>query len=202
MERAVDEHLVHRLEAFSDIVIALSLSEIAFNLQVPIKSGDVFAHPITLVGFLVGFVFIAAIWRLHNRIFADYFVPDTVGIVANFIMLAALVLFAWAQQLYYHYGLTEETVALYAGTGGVVYGLIGFLFVRGAYDTRLSLELATRTLGRQLGARAAIVGGFLLASLATLPLGVERVTYVWLAIVPVVLVTRFYQRRASSAIAS
>jgi uncharacterized membrane protein len=194
VEHRIDERLVHRLEAFSDIVIALSLSEIAFNLQVPVRGG-ILAHPIFLVGFLGGFAFVASIWWLHSRIFARYFIPDSAGIVANFVLLAGVVLFAWAQQLFYRSGLNLTTVVLYAATGGAVFVLIGVLFLRGARDGRLTLSPAERNAGVQRGSRALVVGAILLLSLAATPLGANSVVYCWLLVAPAVVISRLVHGR-------
>jgi uncharacterized membrane protein len=199
VEHHIDERRVHRLEAFSDIVIALSLSEIAFNLQAPVRGG-ILAHPIYLVAFLGGFTFVASIWWMHSRIFARYFIPDTAGIVANFVLLAATVLFAWAQQLFYRSGLDLTTDVVYAASGGTVYALIGLLFLRGVRDQRLQLSQAERTLGTQRGRRALVFGIILLLSTAAAPLGSIWVEYCWLLNVPAVFILRLAQRKASPAL--
>jgi hypothetical protein len=40
-------HTVRRLETFSDIVIAFTLSGLAFSLRLPARSQDLVAHPCT-----------------------------------------------------------------------------------------------------------------------------------------------------------
>jgi uncharacterized membrane protein len=200
VEYHIDERLVHRLEAFSDIVIALSLSEVAFNLSLATRGHDIITHPIFMIGFLGSFTFIASIWWMHSRIFAKYFIPDSVGIVGNFVLLAATVLFAWAQQLLYRSGFDITTVIAYAATGGTVYALIGLLFLRGARDARLRLRPEDKATAVQRGVRALVVGGVLLLSIALEPFGVEAMTYCWLLIAPVVFVVRRFQRAPSSAL--
>jgi len=197
VEQAIDERLVHRLEAFSDIVIAFSLSEIAFNLQTPLRAADIFARPIHFVGFLAGFAFVAVIWWTHNRLFTRYFIPDSFGIVTNFVLLAAVVLFAWAQQLFYRFGLDMTTTVLYAATCGTVFVLLGLLFIRGARDPRLRASHDERLSGTYRGTRMLIVGGVLLLSIALAPAGIERIVDAWLLILPAVLIVRFMQRRAA-----
>jgi Endosomal/lysosomal potassium channel TMEM175 len=192
VEHHIDERLVHRLEAFSDIVIALSMSEIAFNLQAPARD-DILVHPIFIVAFLGGFAFVASVWWLHSRIFARYFIPDTTGIIANFILLAATVLFAWAQHLFYRLGFDVRTAVVYAVSGGTVYALIGLLFLRGARDQRLQLSGAERTLGRQRGTRALVVGIILLLSIAAAPLGTDWMEYCWILPLPAMLLLRRVQ---------
>jgi uncharacterized membrane protein len=195
--RPIDEHFLHRLEAFSDIVIALSLSEIAFNLRIPEHSSDVLAHPMHLIAFLAGFVFIVNIWWLHNRIFARCFFPDVAGIVMNFALLAAVVLFAWAQQLYYRFSLDQTTAILYATAGGMTFALVGALFLRGARDPRLHISDEERFRALWRGARTLAIGSIFLLSLVLLPLGVEAVGVGWFAIFPVAVIFRIAERRAA-----
>lgn len=187
MTAGIDERLAHRLEAFNDIVIAFSLAEIAFNLKEPARSADIFRQPIHLFGFLVGFAFLAVIWWLLYKIFARYFIPDALGVVVNFILLAAVVLFAWAQQLFYQYGLDLTTTLLYGATGGVVYLLLGVLFFRGSRDGRLHLTDQERQWGLQRSVRTFIVGGALLLSLTLAAFGADRVIDSWL-IIPIAIV--------------
>lgn len=200
VERAIDERLVHRLEAFSDIVIAFSLSEVAFNLQFPLRATDIFANPIHFIGFLGGFTYLAIIWWMHNRIFAHYFIPDLFGIITNFVLLAAVVLFAWAQELFYKFGFGLTTTILYAATCGTVITLLGILFLRGARDARLPLGEQERVLGIHRGVRLLIVGGVLLLSLMVTPAGAEGIVYSWLLILPAVLIARLAQRRRAQSV--
>jgi hypothetical protein len=202
VRQAHEQHTLHRLEAFSDIVIAVCISEVAFNLTSVGSSSDLLSHRQYLLGFFIGFVFVATIWWMHSRIFARYFVADTPGIVANFAMLAATILFAVAQQLFYRQGLDPTTVVLYASSGGAVYALIGLLFLRGARNPRLELNVAERASGTWRGLRAVVVGICLLGSLAAVPLGVERVAYCWLLIVPAAAVMRLLELRTRAVAAA
>src|ERR1700694_708570 len=97
--RPPSDHTLRRLEAFSDIVIAFSLSQLAFTLQVPRDSNTLLAHPIHFVAFLGSFALVCAFWWLHHQLFARYFVLDPVSVVLNFAFLACTVLVVYSQQL-------------------------------------------------------------------------------------------------------
>jgi hypothetical protein len=49
------EYTLRRLEAFSDIVIAFSLSELAFNVQVPASASGLFLHANAYLAFAASF---------------------------------------------------------------------------------------------------------------------------------------------------
>ncbi len=86
-----DEHLLHRLEAFSDIVIGFCLAQLAFSQRgTSLTVGGISAA--NLYGFALTFALIAALWWLHNRLFAEFFVINSVTIVANFLTLGFLML--------------------------------------------------------------------------------------------------------------
>jgi len=89
-----DERLIHRLEAFSDIVIGFSMALLAINLQPNVAGIDRLLP--ALVAFLVSFGFVALLWWLHNRLFAYYFTATPVTIVLNFAALAGVALFIFA----------------------------------------------------------------------------------------------------------
>lgn len=87
--RGDQEHILHRLEAFSDIVIALTLSGLAFYLQLPKSVHDVVSHPAPYIAFLASFAIVCSIWWMHNRLFAYFFYADALSIVLNFMLLAS-----------------------------------------------------------------------------------------------------------------
>jgi uncharacterized membrane protein len=89
-----DERLIHRLEAFSDIVIGFSMALLAINLQPNLPTVGLLAP--ALVAFLVSFGFVALLWWLHNRLFAYYFTATPLAIGLNFAALAGVALFIFA----------------------------------------------------------------------------------------------------------
>jgi uncharacterized membrane protein len=85
-----DEHLLHRLEAFSDIVIGFCLAQLTFSLRNPFSQGT--TSSTNLYAFGLTFLLIVSMWWLHNRLFAKLFVINAVTIAANFLMLGSLML--------------------------------------------------------------------------------------------------------------
>jgi uncharacterized membrane protein len=94
-----DEQLIHRLEAFSDIVIGFSLALLAINLIAPASVAGLGKHVYELATFFVCFFLIAFLWWFHNRIFALFFLADVASIFLNFAMLAGVVVLVYAAQI-------------------------------------------------------------------------------------------------------
>lgn len=172
----------HRLEAFSDIVIALALSQLAFTLRIPDNSHELLAHPVHLVTFLASFVFICAVWWIHHQLFARYFIADVPSAILNFAFLAAVVLVAYSLQLLSKFG-DAPAIAAYAFSLGSAFSLLSVLFAKGLRDQRLTLDDAARRQGAVRSRRLAIVGVGLLASsaVAALGLGLKNVVAIWIA---------------------
>jgi len=172
----------HRLEAFSDIVIALALSQLAFTLRIPDSSHDLFVHPVHLVTFLASFVFICAIWWIHHQLFARYFIPDVQSAILNFVFLGAVVFVAYSLQLLSKFG-DAPAFAAYALSLGSAFALLAVLFVKGLRDQRLALDDDARRQGAMRARRLAIVGVGLLASavVAALGLSLKDVVALWIA---------------------
>ena len=91
----VDErskHTVHRLEAFSDIVMGFCLAQLGLNLPLPKSPADVTSVWASTMLLITAFVGIAIIWWLYHRIFSTYFVFSMPMVIVNFGMLCGLVL--------------------------------------------------------------------------------------------------------------
>lgn len=85
-------HTVHRLEAFSDIVMGFILAQLGVNLVMPKNAGDTFSVWASATFFISAFVLIALLWWMHHRTFNTYFVLNLGTIVMNFGMLGSLIL--------------------------------------------------------------------------------------------------------------
>lgn len=155
----------HRLEAFSDIVIAFTLSQLAFTLQVPRNSHDLITHPIPLLAFLTSFVLIAGMWWLHHQLFLQCFVADTPSVILNFAFLVAIVFMAYSFQLLLRF---EDLVALsaYCLSLGSAYLLLAILYAKGLRDPRIALEPESRTEGKGRAFVIGVVGVGLLSVVA------------------------------------
>lgn len=190
--------MLRRLEAFSDIVIAFSLSGLAFNLQLPSSANGLFAHPDKYVAFIASFGVICSIWWLHNRLFAYFFVPDAAGIVLNFLLLASIVMVGFALQLFFRFEEEPIATATYASSLGLLYGLIALLYVKGLRDTRLTVEAQLRREAERRARRCAVAAAVFFVSLFAFRWGSQTMELCWLAFVPAVGVLQLAERRKST----
>ena len=85
-----EERTVHRLEAFSDIVIGFCLAELGTSLTFNIKTMTL--DPVGVIAFFLAFAIVCSLWFFHHRLFEHLFVPRTWPIVLNFVWLAVVVL--------------------------------------------------------------------------------------------------------------
>ena len=103
-----ERETVHRLEAFSDIVIGFCIAEMGINLLIPRTVAELPHVALGTAGFAVSFVLIAIVWWIHHRIFRSFFVLDQLNVVLNFAMLGALVLMVYFQQVSLHFVATDQ----------------------------------------------------------------------------------------------
>lgn len=168
-----DERLIHRLEAFSDIVIGFSMALLALDL--PSSVTDVGAVVPWLVAFLVSFGFVALLWWLHNRLFAYYFTATPLTIGLNFAALAGVALFIFSTTALAHSilgpGSHVRTMvpffALWMGLYGAVLLLLGSLYALGlrARWTELTYPIKRWGVARALNSGA---GGLALLAIGTI----------------------------------
>lgn len=129
------QHTVHRLEAFSDVVMGFCLAQLGLNLALPGRlsvATDVLPN---VALFIASFAFIALLWWLHHRTFSTYFVLNTPMIVTNFAMLCALVVTLYFFESVIHVPSSDANAAIYfpgfAVSFAIVYGLLGVMLVSG-----------------------------------------------------------------------
>ncbi len=94
-----DERLVHRLEAFCDIVIGFSLAELTFGLVIPGHAIALVTNPTWLIYYLFTFSIVALMWWSHYRLFTTIFYPDTPNILLNYAWLASVGLLVFFMQV-------------------------------------------------------------------------------------------------------
>jgi uncharacterized membrane protein len=188
------EHTLRRLEAFSDIVIAFALSELAFSLQVPASASALLAHPGHYAAFAASFGVICSSWWLHNRLFAYLFVADAIGILLNFILLAAIVMVGFALQLFFRFENEPIVAATYACSLALMYGLIAVLYAKGLRDERLTVDPEIRREATRRARRLGIVAVILFLSLFAYRWGSQTMELTWLALIPAVGALRIVER--------
>ncbi|HEY1653936.1 MAG TPA: TMEM175 family protein [Candidatus Tumulicola sp.] len=120
---------IHRLEAFSDIVIGFCIAEMGINLLIPRTAAALSTITVGTVGFAFSFVLISIVWWIHHRLFKSLFVLNTVTVIMNFAMLGSLVLMVYFQQISLHLLVTGDeastAVRLWLVSYAVVYALVG-----------------------------------------------------------------------------
>jgi uncharacterized membrane protein len=121
---ADQRHFAKRLEAFGDIVIGFSLSQLALQLTLPAHAADLFGHPIRFVLFFGTFALVVACWLRMHRIFASAFVPAGVELVMLFAYLGLTALLPFALSANVRYAVNAHDAvygfALYAGTWAAI----------------------------------------------------------------------------------
>jgi len=141
-----DQHTIHRLEAFSDIVIGFCLAQAALNLVFPKSAADLPAVWTNAGFFLMSFSLIAVVWWFHHRTFNTYFVLNPLSVGLNFALLASLVLSLYFLQIFLHVAEYGRDVTVYLrlwlASFGVVYGLLGMLLLTGTIALRAKLSPA------------------------------------------------------------
>jgi uncharacterized membrane protein len=119
-------HFVHRLEAFSDIVIGFSLAQLGASLIIPEHAISLVQNPSWLFGFVLAFAVVCSMWFFHHRLFSRFFVPKPWPVILNFIWLAVVVLLVYATQLYVRSMSDIIAVRMYFGAYTLAYGILGF----------------------------------------------------------------------------
>jgi uncharacterized membrane protein len=126
-----DERTLHRLEAFSDIVIGFCIAEMGLNLIVPKTAAQLPSIVVGTDGFVTSFVLIAIVWWIHHRLFKSIFVLNTAMVIVNFAMLGALVLMVYFQQICVHLIAIGDDVTvavqLWLVSYSVVYALVAVM---------------------------------------------------------------------------
>ena len=108
MQKESDERTIHRLEAFSDIVIGFCIAEMGANLLIPRTAAELPSIVVGTNGFGISFVLIAILWWTHHRLFKSLFVLTPVTLILNFAMLGCLVLMVYFQQVSLHFIVTND----------------------------------------------------------------------------------------------
>jgi uncharacterized membrane protein len=192
-------HYKRRLEAFSDIVFGLSLSELALQLGLPKNPQELISSPIRYFVFFGSFGLVCSLWIGHHRMFR-VFTPSRAAVALNFVYLAFTVLMPFGMQAFIKYPNNPIGIGIYlscyAGTAASMCGLLITGLRAGtdhlSEDERLrvkdNLVRYAALLVVMVGALIALrIGGFHAAGLALL------------AIVPAMLLTRFIRVRMKRA---
>lgn len=158
-----------RIVAFSDGVMAIAITLLVLNLEVPpISSGtdeelleglvDLVPH---LFAYALSFAVIGRLWLVHHRFFASLQGFDGRLMASNLLYLALIVLVPFSSDLLGTYGENSVAVMVYAGTLGLA-ATVNALMIGYALREGLVKE-EDRPATRPFGSRGAVVipGAFL-----------------------------------------
>ena len=183
-----EKEVIHRLEAFSDIVIGFSLAQLSLTLIIPLHGArDLFVHVKSaseLIGFVITFTLVCAIWWSHHRLFRHLFVPVAANIIANFAALGGVIFLTYSVQVLMHFGLRDTTAyAMYTGS----YAWITLLFSGIAWNgLRLrgdKMPPEVRATGIKFAVRTSLIAAWLIAITAAAGLfGVSNNVVPWLTL--------------------
>lgn len=182
---AGDERFVHRLEAFSDIVIAFALGQMSLNLVFPARAQDIYRHPTWLFAFFLTFTVICSIWYVHHKILDRYFEPRPVLIGLNFAVLAFTLLLAYMLQLFVHFSGSSPHDAEVGAIGyfvvfGITWSLLGAMAALGTRACWSSLDVVDRRWGVRTAVRNGAIGlGMLTGVGSVLAIGGVIYSAVW-----------------------
>jgi uncharacterized membrane protein len=187
------ERFKRRLEAFSDIVFGLSLSQLALQLELPAKAGDLVDHPLRYFIFFGTFAIICATWLTHHRMFQLAFEPERLDVALNFVYLAFVAVLPFAMQVNVRFAGTPEGFGFYAADFGGGSLAMFLLLQRGIArrSPRLSVRQRLELWRAVLRNRFVLVASIM--SLALIPLlGVQ---WAWLPFFALIFVSAYVRRR-------
>lgn len=164
------QHVVARLESFTDIVFGFAIFTLAMNLKVPVDAKDLVNQRFEFAIFFINFVFITSLWWQHHRIFAFFFKPTFPAIVIHFAFLACTAMLSYPLQLYIQNHKSLVVIQTYLAAFALVYFLQTLLIFLGRQALRVEL-------GPEHYARGAVFGS-ISGSLCAISLLSLSLTYV------------------------
>jgi uncharacterized membrane protein len=94
-----DERTLHRIEAFSDIVMGFCLAEIGLGLSIPSTGATLANLGGNVFAFVASFSLVVMLWWNHHRLFKTYLVLTRATLFMNFALLGGLVLMLYFLQI-------------------------------------------------------------------------------------------------------
>lgn len=138
------ERTLHRLEAFSDIVIAFCLAEVGLGLAIPNSPAALQSTWPGLNAFIISFALISIIWWYHHRLFVTCIALNAATVIANFLMLGSLALGVYFQQVTVHFLASgvDPVTPLHAWLGcmAAVVAFLAGMYGVGIWEHRSSLD--------------------------------------------------------------
>jgi uncharacterized membrane protein len=204
-----EKEVIHRLEAFSDIVIGFSLAQLGLSLTIPPHARDLFTHvrgASGLIALFITFTLVCAVWWMHHRLFRHLFVPVRINIVANFAALCGVILLAYSMQVLLHNGMTDPVAfPMYTGSYAWIMVLFSLIAWNGMRLRGSQMNPQLRLDSMHYAVRLSIIASWLVVmTLTTSVFGVRPEVAQWLFFVLVIplAINRFIARSRSRRISS
>lgn len=197
---ADEQHVIARLEGFTDVIFGFVIFMLATNMKVPADELELVNQRYEFLIFFANFAFVAALWWQQHRIFANYFRPTTLSIVILFAFLGCTALLSYPLQLYFQEINSRRVIQTYLVGFAVVYLLQTLLIQLGRWNLRNVLSADRQWRGRVFAAISGALGlTGLLAFILTLFIGPGGAVLMFL--IPVVVpVARLISRRVGPPI--
>jgi transmembrane protein TMEM174 (potassium channel) len=172
-----DERTLHRLEAFSDIVIGFCLAEAGLSLVIPKSVAELATMWTSLNALAFSFVLVSMLWWYHHRLFVTYLTLNAATVVMNFALLAALVFGVYFQQVTIHFlagGIDPGVpLRLWLGSMALIYVLLAAMYAIGILERRRALDAPAVLWGVSLTYQTAISALGLAALCVTSPFNLK-----------------------------
>lgn len=192
-------HFTRRFESFTDVVFGFSLSFLAGRLVIPASAHDIFAQPAGIVGFLISFGFLAALWMLNHRMFRFYFAPATPDVVLVFVELCGVALIPYALQVFLKFPNDPAGFSFYVLVYAAILGSSAAIGFRGFRRNWQTWDLDSRVARWRTPLIQSVAAGLLALSAALIVAGVPHAE--WLSFLIPLVVFAIRRRRMLPAYA-
>lgn len=195
-----------RTSFFSDAVVAIAMTLLAVEIQVPTVPGADLAHALQeqvpeYFAFALSFAVVGAAWMSHHRMFRLLDRYDLILQRVNLLGLFFVALVPYATEVLASYADQSVAVILYAavvgGMGMTQVAMWQYAWRRGMFVDRLRPDLFG-----YLRARGLVIPAVFLASIPVAVVSPDGAKYLWVAIAVLqVVLVRVYRRRIASQVA-
>jgi uncharacterized membrane protein len=128
-----ERRLAERIVAFGDVVFGFTISQLAFQLELPHVASDLVANPIRYVVYAATFGLIAFCWFVFHRMTSTCFRPTRIDLITIFTFLGWLGLVPYAMFAFVRFATrfdpeqVHDVVGASYGLGAYVLAWIGII---------------------------------------------------------------------------
>jgi uncharacterized membrane protein len=137
------------------------MAEIGLNLVVTKSATELAASWPSLLAFAISFYFVSVLWWFHHKLFVAYFVLMPLTVVLNFVMLGALALAVYFQEVTAQFFIGDVRSPLpilcWMACLAVVYGIVSLQYAIGIAKRRATLDAQAMAWGVNRALRTATV---------------------------------------------